>query len=83
MRDDVRLVSDASGTVRLRGGMRVQTQTASSGAWDVQITIADGPPAGTALASAFNGIARRHGNATARLSALAMESPRGDLRAPQ
>lgn len=82
MRDDVRLLSDANGTVRLRG-MRVQTQTASSVASDLQITIADAPPAGAALASAFNGIARRYGNATARLSAFAMESLWGGLRAPR
>lgn len=83
MRNDVRPVSAAAGPVRLRGGLRVQTQATSSVTPDVRIVVAEAAPAGTALPAAFDLIAQRYGNGTARLSALAMEYPWGDLQAPR
>lgn len=83
MRDQVSLVSATGGPVRLRGGLRVQTQAASSVAPDVRFALADTVRAGAALPAAFDAIAQRYGSGTARLSALAMEYPWGDLKAPQ
>jgi hypothetical protein len=83
MRDEVRIVSHSGGPVRLRGGLRVQTQSASSVTPDVRFALADSIHAGAALPAAFDAIARRHGDGTARLSALGMEYQWGDLKAPQ
>ncbi|MFC7537177.1 DJ-1/PfpI family protein [Sphingomonas sp. GCM10030256] len=83
MRDEVSVVSATGGPVRLRGGLRVQTQAASSVKPDVRFALGDSVRAGAALPAAFDAIARRHGSGTARLSALAMEYPWGDLEAPQ
>jgi transcriptional regulator GlxA family with amidase domain len=80
MRDDVRLVSDAAGPVRLRGGLRVQAQAASSVTPDVAIAVADAGPAGPALPADLDQIAKRYGAGSARLAALAMEYPWGDLK---
>lgn len=81
MRNEVRIVSDTAGPVRLRGGLRVLTQAAASPTADVRIALAAAAPAGTALPAAFDMIAQRYGSGTARLSALAMEYPWGDLKA--
>lgn len=81
MRNEVRLVSDTAGPVRLRGGLRVQTQATSSSTADVRIALAEAAPAGTALPAAFEQISQRYGSGTARLSALGMEYPWGDLKA--
>ncbi|MBN6112001.1 DJ-1/PfpI family protein [Xanthomonas bonasiae] len=81
MRNEVRIVSDTAGPVRLRGGLRVLTQAAASPTADVRIALAAAAPAGTALPAAFDLIAERYGSGTARLSALAMEYPWGDLKA--
>ncbi len=81
MRNEVRIVSDTAGPIRLRGGLRVLTQAAASSAADVRIALAEAAPAGTALPAAFDLIAQRYGSGTARLSALAMEYPWGDLKA--
>jgi len=83
MRNEVRPVSDTAGPVRLRGGLRVQTQAMSSSTPDVRILVAEAAPAGTALPAAFDLIAQRYGSGTARLSALGMEYPWGDLKAAQ
>ncbi|QNH13473.1 DJ-1/PfpI family protein [Xanthomonas sp. SI] len=83
MRNEVRAVSDTAGPVRLRGGLRVQTQATSSLTADVRIVVAEAAPAGTALPAAFDLIAQRYGSGTARLSALGMEYPWGDLKAAQ
>lgn len=81
MRDEVRLVSDTAGSVQLRGGLRVQTQAVSSVAPDVRIALAESVPAGAVLPAALDLIAQRYGSGTARLSALGMEYPWGDLKA--
>lgn len=83
MRNRVAAVSNSAGPVRLRGGLRVVTQAASSTEPDVRMVLADAAPAGTALPAAFDLIAQRYGAGTARLSALAMEYPWGDLKDPQ
>ncbi|MDL5364742.1 DJ-1/PfpI family protein [Xanthomonas sp. NCPPB 2654] len=81
MRNEVRLVSDTAGPVRLRGGLRVQAQATSSSTPDVRIVVAEAAPAGKAFPAAFDLIAQRYGSGTARLSALGMEYPWGDLKA--
>ena len=83
MRNKLILVSDASGPVRLRGGLRMQTEAASSVNPDVSIVASEAAPAGSALSTALDLIARRYGAGTARLSALGMEYPWGDLEAPR
>lgn len=83
MRDDVRLVSDTGGPVRLRGGLRVETAATVSVTPDVRIALGGSAPAGTALPAAFDRIAQRYGPGSARLAALAMEYPWGDLKAPR
>lgn len=83
MRDDVTLVSDAGGPVRLRGGLRVETTAAGAVTPDVRIALDGSAPAGTALPAAFDRIARRYGPGAARLAALGMEYPWGDLKAPR
>ena len=80
MRDQVRLVSDLGGAVRLRGGLRVQTQAASSVKADVRVTLREATSAGAALAADLDLIAHRYGKGTARLAALGIEYPWGDLR---
>jgi putative intracellular protease/amidase len=81
MRDKVHIVSDTASPVRMRGGLRVRTQAASSVTPDVRIVLAESAPAGTALPATFDLIAQRYGSRTARLSALGMEYPWGDLKA--
>jgi hypothetical protein len=81
MRDDVHLVSKQGGVVRMRGGLRVQTQTASSLQPDIRISLREASPAGTALATDLDLISRRYGRGTARYAALGIEYPWGDLRA--
>jgi putative intracellular protease/amidase len=81
MRDDVRLVSEAGGPVRLRGGLRVETAAAAAITPDVRIALNSSAPAGTALSAAFDRIAQRYGPGSARLAALGMEYPWGDLKA--
>lgn len=83
MRDDVRLVSDNGGPVRLRGGLSVETTAASSVTPDVLIALDGSAPAGTALPAAFDRIAQRYGPGSARLAALGMEYPWGDLKVSQ
>jgi putative intracellular protease/amidase len=83
MRDDVRLVSDAGGPVRLVGGLRVETVAAASVTPDVRIALDGSAPAGTALSTTFDRIAQRYGSGSARLAALGMEYPWGDLKAPR
>ncbi|WP_369939617.1 DJ-1/PfpI family protein [Xanthomonas medicagonis] len=80
MRNDVRLVSETAGPVRLRGGLRMLAQCTSSSTPDVSIALATAAPAGAALSAALDLIAQRYGGGTARLSALAMEYPWGDLQ---
>jgi len=79
MRNDVILVSEHGGLVRLRGGLRVQTNAADSVTADIKIALSDAVPAGSALATDLQEIARRYGAGTARLAALGMEYPWGDL----
>lgn len=81
MRDKVSLVSEHGGTVRMRGGLRVQTQAASSAKPDVRISLSEATPAGTALATDLDVISHRYGKGTARLAALGIEYPWGDLQA--
>jgi transcriptional regulator GlxA family with amidase domain len=81
MRDKVHIVSDTASPVRMRGGLRVRTQAASSVTPDVRIVLAESAPAGTALPATFDLVAQRYGSRTARLSALGMEYPWGDLKA--
>ncbi|KQQ69931.1 hypothetical protein ASF73_12525 [Xanthomonas sp. Leaf131] len=81
MRNKVRLVAETSGPVRMRGGLRVQAEAASSVLSDVPVALAQAAPAGTALPAALDEIAKRYGHGTARLSALGMEYPWGDLKA--
>jgi hypothetical protein len=81
MREKVHIVSDTASPVRMRGGLRVRTQAASSVTPDVRIVLAESAPAGTALPATFDLIAQRYGSRTARLSALGMEYPWGDLKA--
>lgn len=81
MRNDVRLVSDTGGPVRLRGGLRVETAAAATVTPDVRIALDGSTPAGTALPAAFDRIAQRYGPGSARLAALGMEYPWGDLKA--
>lgn len=83
MRNTVAIVSNSVGPVRMRGGLRVVTQAASSSEPDVSMVLSDAAPAGTALPAAFDLIAQRYGTGTARLSALAMEYPWGDLKDSQ
>lgn len=83
MRNDVVLVSEHGGPVRLRGGLRVQTAAADAVTADVSIGLDDTVPAGRAAATALDEIARRYGAGTARLAALGMEYPWGDLAGPQ
>ncbi len=83
MRNTVEVVSNRPGAVRMRGGLRVVTQAAASREPDLRIALADEAPAGTALPAAFDLIAQRYGTDTARLSALAMEYPWGDLKKPR
>lgn len=79
MRNDVVLVSERGGAVRLRGGLRVQTAPADSVKADVSIALADAAPAGRAVAADLDVISRRYGAGTARLAALGIEYPWGDL----
>lgn len=81
MRDKVHLVSNTGAPVRLRGGLRVRTEAASTGAPDLRISLAKAPAGSAALNAALDAIAQRYGSGTARLSALAMEYPWGDLKA--
>ncbi len=83
MRNEVHLVSDTGGVVRLRGGLRVQTLAASAVKPDVRIPRDEAVLAGRTLPATFDLIARRYGRGTARLSALGMEYPWGDLKAPR
>lgn len=79
MRNQVRVVTDEGGTVRLRGGLRVQAQSASSVPADVHLSLAEAAPAGSALQVDLDQIAGRYGSGTARLAALGVEYPWGDL----
>lgn len=83
MRNDVRLVSEAGGPVRLAGGLHVETVAAASVTPDVRIALDGSARAGTALPAAFDRIAQRYGSGSARLAALGMEYPWGDLKAPR
>jgi len=80
MRDDVTLVSDSGGPVRLRGGLSVDTVKASSIKPDVRITVATDGRAGSTLTSDLDRIAGRYGSGSARFAALGMEYPWGDLK---
>jgi len=79
MRNDVILVSEHGGLVRLRGGLRVHTKTVNSVTADIRITLSDAALAGRTLATDLDEIAQRYGAGTARLAALGMEYPWGDL----
>jgi putative intracellular protease/amidase len=79
MRNDVVLVSEHGGQVRLRGGLRIQTKAAGAVTADIQIVLSNATPAGGTLATDLQDIARRYGAGTARLAALGMEYPWGDL----
>lgn len=79
MRNDVILVSEHGGFVRLRGGLRVQTQAVDAVKDKIDIALDDAVPAGRALDTELQEIARRYGAGTARLAALGMEYPWGDL----
>lgn len=80
MRNEVRLVSEQGGVVRMRGGLRVQTQTAASLKPDIRISLREAAPAGTALPTDLDLISHRYGKGTARYAALGIEYPWGDLR---
>ena len=80
MRDEVRLVSEQGGVVRMRGGLRVQTQAAASVEPDIRISLREAAPAGAALSTDLDLIAHRYGKGTARFAALGVEYPWGDLR---
>lgn len=80
MRDEVRVVSERGGVVRMRGGLRVQTQAVSSVQPDIRISLRDAAPAGTALSTDLDLISHRYGKGTARYAALGIEYPWGDLR---
>jgi len=80
MRNDVRIVAEGSGPVTLRGGLRVQPEApAGSTKADIALTLAQQAPAGSALGSDLDAIAHRYNSGTARLAALGMEYPWGDL----
>jgi putative intracellular protease/amidase len=80
MRNEVRIVADGSAPVTLRGGLRVQPDAvAGSKKPDIAITLAQEAPAGSALGSDLAAIAHRYDTGTARLAALGMEYPWGDL----
>jgi len=80
MRNDVRIVAEGSGPVTLRGGLRVQPEAAAgSTKADIALTLAQQAPAGSALGSDLDAIAHRYNSGTARLAALGMEYPWGDL----
>ncbi len=80
MRDEVHLVSDKGDAVRLRGGLRIRTKAAATIAPDLRITLEEQPGGSAALNAALDAMAQRYGSGTARLSALAMEYPWGDLQ---
>jgi len=80
MRNDVRIVAEGSGPVTMRGGLRVQPDAAAASKKpDIALTLAQQAPAGAALGSDLDAIARRYNTGTARLAALGMEYPWGDL----
>jgi len=80
MRNDVRVVADRSDPVTLRGGLRVQADAAGGKKKpDVVITLGQDALAGEALATDLDTIAHRYNRGTARLAALGMEYPWGDL----
>ncbi|MGN8001544.1 DJ-1/PfpI family protein [Sphingomonas sp. 22176] len=81
MRDKVHLVSNTGAPVRLRGGLRIRTEAAATLSPDLRIVLEGAPAGGAALNAALDAIAQRYGSGTARLSALAMEYPWGDLQA--
>ncbi len=78
MRNDVRVESQSGGPLTLRGGLHVQSAAVSPKA-DIVITLANAAPAGQALGDDLDEIARRYDRNTARLAALGMEYPWGDL----
>jgi transcriptional regulator GlxA family with amidase domain len=80
MRNDVHVVADHGGPVTLRGGLRVKADAADGTKKpDIVITLARDALAGDALATDLDAIARRYNRGTARLAALGMEYPWGDL----
>jgi putative intracellular protease/amidase len=81
MRDKVRLVSERGGPLRMHGGLLVQTQPAASIKPDVRIVLHETTPAGSALTADLDLIAHRYSTGTARLAALGIEYPWGDLQA--
>ena len=78
MRNDVIAVSEHGGPVQLRGGMRIQTKAIGSVKADIHIVLSD-TATGYTLATDLQEIAQRYGAGTARLAALGMEYPWGDL----
>ena len=80
MRNEVRVVSADGGVVRMRGGLRVQTQAAASVQPDIRVSLDAAAPAGSALSTELDLIAHRYGKGTARYAALGIEYPWGDLR---
>jgi len=83
MRNEVRLVSEFGGPVRLAGGLRVETRAATSVKPDLQIALDGAARTGAALTAALDRIAQRYGSGSARLAALGMEYPWGDLKGPR
>jgi len=84
MRNDVHIVAAGSDPVTLRGGLRVRAEAAAASKKpDIALTLAQQAPAGSALSSDLDAIARRYDTGTARLAALGMEYPWGDLAPTQ
>lgn len=81
MRDDVHVVSQTPGNVRLRGGLLVQSQAPAPVKPDVRIDVAHDEPAGRVLTADLDKIALRYGHGTARHAALGLEYPWDDLAA--
>lgn len=79
MRNQVHVVSEKPGEVRLRGGLRVLAQAPATIKPDVRLVVDQDELAGRVLSADLDRIARRYGDGTARHAALGLEYPWGDL----